>query len=417
MHDTANRTVPLRIQFHILRSLSPVADGPILDVVPVQQADRRALVWPGALPKTNLPTEGPFGARVLSGYANSRPVWIEERPMGPLLSDIADMLDRHTLDHIHIGISRGLLALHKTGTSHGNLNPERVMITHDGRVVLLGSGRLPGTIQDDIRAWMSMEDTLASKMGPSLFGLRRYPDGNISEWKSLLENIPTSGFRLKQRQIHAAPELSTVPSSMEVRLETDTTRGSIDEVDFDVGKDAHNNGVLEEWTSGTDEGSLEQTGTLSSDVLNEQRRLALLARLGVSPNEKETPEHIRLLDHTSVAPIQELILNENLDPLPSLGILDLSVNSVMEDISSGEVTRARARPLLTTSEFEEDTAANIENTESFVHKNEVTRVQISPLNTKKQSVTQRIRIQPVVSALGWVVALLALGWLWWNDAF
>ena len=92
---------------------------------------------------------------------------------------------------------------------------------------------------------------------------------------------------------------------------------SIDEVGMDLGQDEHSQGLLDEWTGGTDEESHERTGTLSLDALAEQRQ-APLSRLGLDPTTHEVPKHIQALKLHSIEGMKTMLQEENLDPLPLL---------------------------------------------------------------------------------------------------
>ena len=199
---------------------------------------------------------------------------------------------------------------------------------------------------------------------------------------------------------------ASAPSSLDVLISTAVIAPSIDEVGIDLGPDDAGSGVLDDWTGGTDEGSSERTGTLSSEAVVEQRRLALLSRLGRDPGDLSIPKHITALEGQAQSSIQELLMSESLDPLPSPGSLDSPPIQAHRDSSEGEVTRARMGPLLPGSELDEVTAANIEQTESFSSTAEVTRIRPRPVAEQEP---QKKRSSPLIALTitGWLLALLS----------
>jgi hypothetical protein len=352
------------------------------------------------MPGGQLPSGSRFGIRAASGITNTRPVWVEERPLGPLLSDLDTPLDDRLADYIILQLCHALELLHLNGQTHGDLSADRVGLEAQGRAVLLGSGRRSGSEDADFEALFTLHLQLGGQQIPEA---SRSLDGMI---RCLGESPPPEQAQLAWLNRATLP-IPEAASLLEVLLST-TVSASIDEVGIDLGPDEEGKGILDEWTGGgTDEG--ERTGTLSAEAVAEQRRLALLSRLGRDPGDLRVPDHIRALDGPPLGSIAELLGIENLDPLPSPGSMDAPRIPAPGDTSAGEVTRARIGPLLPASDQDDVTAAQLDQIESFQATAEVTRIRPRPLaapDTKKRS--------PLLwlTALGWILAIVALYFVW-----
>jgi hypothetical protein len=356
------------------------------------------------MPSGTLPSGSRFGVRAVAGSTHSRPVWIEERPPGPLLSDITDHIDPRLFDHIVLQICHAVELLHLAHQTHGSLSMDNIAVDARGRVTLLGSGRCIGSPHGDVEAIKEIyrKGRGASDL-PDHLGLDEIITG-------LTESVPPALDQLGDRLDAYMIDTQGAPV-LEVILSTAIPLAPLDEVGFDLGPDERGSGVLDEWTSGTDEGSAERTGTLSQDAVSEQRCLALLSRLGLTPGDQTVPEHILALNGSPIDAIASLALDENLDPLPSPGSLDSPLAQPAGDTSAGEVTRARTGPLLPGFELEDVTAARLESTESFSSPSEITRIQRRP---SPPGAPRPLRPPPLLwlTLLGWALALLAIFWVW-----
>jgi hypothetical protein len=309
-------------------------------------------------------------------------------------------LDSLLLNHIILQLCHALELLHLSGQSHGDLTADRVGLESQGRAVLLGSGRRPGSVEADVAALFSLYQRLGGVDIPDVHG-------NLDSLIVHLGDSPPPAQNQLTALHNATPPLPDEASLLEVLLTTAATTPSIDEVGIDLGPDEQSKGILDEWTGGgTDEGA-ERTGTLSPEAVAEQRLLALLSRLGRQPGDRHIPAHIQALNGPPLESIVELMSNESLDPLPSPGSMDAPRNQASGETSEGEVTRARLGPLLPGSELDDVTAARIENTESFSSTAEVTRIRPRPKAPTERS---KKKLNPLLwlTILGWGLALVAL---------
>jgi hypothetical protein len=315
-----------------------------------------------------------------------------------------DHIDPTFFDHIVLQICHAIELLHLAHQTHGSLSMDNVGVDARGRVTLLGSGRRTASPQSDVEAIKEIyrKGGGASAL-PDHFGLDEIITG-------LSQSDPPALDPLRERLESYALDPEGAPV-LEVILSTAIPLAPLDEVGFDLGPDERGSGVLDEWTSGTDEGSAERTGTLSQEAVSEQRCLALLSRLGMTPGDHTVPEHILALNGSPVDSIASLALDENMDPLPSPGSLDAPLAQPAGDTSAGEVTRARTGPLLPGFELEDVTAARLESTESFSSPSEITRIQRRPSTPEEP---RELRPPPLLwlTILGWALALLAIVWVW-----
>jgi hypothetical protein len=212
----------------------------------------------------------------------------------------------------------------------------------------------------------------------------------------------------------ATPVLAASPSALEVMIRTDTSDSSIDEVGFDLGPDERGTGILDDWTGHTDESSAEQTGTLSLSDVAEQRRLALLSRLGMDPKIRTVPAHIQALDGPPLPGIRERIQLEYLDPLPSPGTIDAPQNPVHGETQEVEVTHSRPGSLLPASHQDDETAARFEPTDSFGSTSEVTRIRPRPVPEQAPE-PRRFGSLIWLTLTGWLLALGALFMIWYRS--
>ena len=391
----------MRLTFHILRSLAPVDEGPLLEAVPVEQPDRRVLVWPGQKPNGELPIGNRFGKRVANGVTHSRPVWIEERPAGPLLSDLSLPLNAEIADHIMLQLCHALVLLHSNGQVHGELEANRIALDSRGRTVVLGAGRKRSTQQHDIESLFKLYKTIG--------GIRQFDaNAGLRPCFASLESV-----HLVDSNALSALALTPIskpenPSKIEVMIATSLAALSIDEVGMDIGQDEQSQGLLDEWTGGTDDEAQERTGTLSLDALAEQRRLALLNRLGLDPNTQEVPEHIQALKIDALEEMKTMLLQENLDPLPSPGTLPIPAPELQQSSREDEITSAHYRSAPSTAVLDDVTAAQIENTESFSPTSEVTRIQPRPSLPEPAPTQTNATKGPLfwMGVIGWVFALV-----------
>ena len=77
---------PLRLR--AVRSLVPIAAGPVLETVQEGEPDVRVLPWPGTPPDRLIPARPVLGPPGRQGFINGVPSWMEPCPAGALLSDL-----------------------------------------------------------------------------------------------------------------------------------------------------------------------------------------------------------------------------------------------------------------------------------------------------------------------------------------
>ena len=378
-------------------------EGPLLEALPVDQPNRRVLLWPGQRPHGELPIGNRFGKRVADGVTHSRPVWIEERPAGPLLSDLSLPLTPEIANHIMLQLCHALILLHSNGQVHGDLQTSRVALDSRGRPVVLGAGRRRGSQQQDIEALFNLYIEIGgTHQFDSQAGLR--PCFAALESEPPVDSNALSTIALTPISKPANPSL------IEVMIATSLAALSIDEVGMELGQDEQSQGLLDEWTGGTDDEAQERTGTLSLDDLAEQRRLALLSRLGLDPNSKAVPKHIQELKIESLEAMRNWLLQENLDPLPSPGTLPIPEPSLRQRTREDEVTSGHYRQSTSTAILDDVTAAQIENTESFSPTAEVTRIQRRPTLPEPETTPTKVQRGPMfwMGVSGWILALVIL---------
>lgn len=257
--------------------------GDAIEAVADDGEGPRVTAWPGAPPPR--PPRHPSLARPLRQLVQSRdrrPLWIELRPPGALLSELPEPF-LSDIGSILLDLAEGLTALHAAGLHHGRVDAEHVVIGPGGRAVLIGVGRVPGSPAQDCHALRM----LMASLWPT-HAATPPPDPGEEPAEVIAEAV--AGWLDSELPGHSSFALGGRSLAFQARFQVTSEvldapgAERIDEVRVNIGPDAAAPGLLDPWTTGTASRSREQTA--GPDAVEQPgRQLALLARL-LSPSER-----------------------------------------------------------------------------------------------------------------------------------
>jgi hypothetical protein len=197
-------------------------DDDAIEAAPADRGDVRATLWPGAEPPAHA--EHPGLARCeASGVVGGRPMWVESRPLGAALSELAPALTRAECARVLVDVREALQALHAVGQAHGGVRASRIVIGTDGVATLIGVGQDRGTVERDVA---DLARLTASLGFGDLRDVEREADAPVR--RAVVE------ASLRQPDPNETIELGT---------------GGVDEVNVDLGPDERGAGLLERWSA------------------------------------------------------------------------------------------------------------------------------------------------------------------------
>jgi hypothetical protein len=198
------------------------ADGDAIEAAPADRVDVRATLWPGAEPPAHVDHPG-LAKSEASGVVGGRPMWVESRPLGAALSDLAPSLTRAEIARVLVDAREALRALHAVGQAHGSVRTSRIVIGTDGASMLIGVGQDRGTVEDDVAELSRVATSLGFR---DVADLEREADAPVR--RAVVE------ASLRQPDPNETIELGT---------------GGVDEVKVDLGPDEGGAGLLERWSA------------------------------------------------------------------------------------------------------------------------------------------------------------------------
>lgn len=305
-------------RYRVVRPLSPARTGPVIEARPEDLPDSRAVIWPGAPPDGALPPHPGLARPHLLGRTHGGLVWVEQTPAGCLLADLPLPLPPAITAWVLVAVAEALDALHRAGRAHGGLDGQRIHVSRQGQVLLLGSGVELGEIAQDLEVLQRLYARLDRHAdAPAAASARAFAD----EVKRRLGGHPGPPSELAERVDRAAQVVPEDARRIEVVPLATTQRWAIDEVGFDLGPDERARGLLDPWT-GTGGGSTgevtsaERTGALDEFQDGSRTRTSALARLARGLYADAEPARFAPAEGKASAAVRALIADEPLDALP-----------------------------------------------------------------------------------------------------
>lgn len=272
------------------------------------------MLWTGAPPPRRPEHPGLTGV-LDRGLLDGLPAWLEARPSGPALDQLAPKLHAADLALVLIEVDHALQALHQTGLHHGSLEANQVVVGPDGKPVLMGAGRFQAGSKDrDLQALTRLlrETWPVGHPRPKLSRQNSLGQA-LSDW--LATEYPSAD---STRLAELAKEWT--PGPLGDPLPWQST--GFDEVSLDLGPDrSSSGGLLDFWStnrsrSGAHTAAVE--GTLPEKDLREvPGRGALLARLLAPPRSALDPERFGDKQGQPLQALKEVLAEEPLDPVPA----------------------------------------------------------------------------------------------------
>ncbi len=197
-------------------------EGGAIEAAPADRADVRATLWPGPQPPPH-PDHPSLASCEATGVIGRQPTWVESRPRGAPLSELAASLTRAELARVLLDVREALLWLHAVGLAHGSVRASRVVIGTDGVPVLIGVGQDPGSLQGDL-------DEFARLVAACGF------DG-------IADLATDAGAPVRRSAVEPSVREPDPDETIEL------TEGGVDEVKVDLGPDESAAGLLERWST------------------------------------------------------------------------------------------------------------------------------------------------------------------------
>lgn len=294
----------------LLATESSLDFGELRIVRSIDRPHERVFLWDGPPP---APTTGHQGLApvTLQGHIQGHQVYGEAVPAGVWLHEAQPPPELMPL--VVVRLLEALSVLHRAHQVHGAVTPERVVIGHEGQVVLVGRGRRGGRPGLDSVGAMSM---LADAEEQTLPGEDPLVAAEILS--KVIE--PGHAERLaawaRAQPADAEPE---VVQTMVITLGGDPDDHGADEVVPDIGPDlSSGDGLLERWmpagTSSFSEHTAEVTDGDGGDV--QRIALALWSRLGAA-SASPPADRFDAVIGTASEGIRALVEHEPLGGLPA----------------------------------------------------------------------------------------------------
>jgi hypothetical protein len=321
--------------YTVWRKIGQHAGQSVIEAAPVSEPGARVNIWPGPLPDLPMATHPlvamPIGLVQLDG----QPGWLEQRPAGVLLSDLAGDLTAVDTALIIAQVADALGALHARGLAHGQLAPNRVVISMNGTPVLIGAGVTAGTDSEDLKAALGLLQCSSTPLLPPAASSAAALAASLRELASPV--VPLSSTLREQIECAMLPPL---PSQQRIELEVASLTHH-DEVQPDLGPDERIRGLLDPWSSTGSSGELSEdhTETISASELAEQGQQAMLERLSELYARADLSGRFEQNEGTPCEATRALLSTEPLDPIPPVDGVQSQTDAIPEAESTVEVTQ------------------------------------------------------------------------------
>jgi hypothetical protein len=310
--------MPEARRYRVVRPLSPARTGPVIEAQPEDDPESRVIIWPGSPPPGELPFHPAIARPGQVGRSHGGGVWVEAVPAGCLLRDLPPPLPPAMSAWVVIAIAEALAALHEAGRAHGGLDAQRVHLSAEGQVILLGTGVEPGDAAADLAVLHGLYAAMDRQADPvSADSAAGFADA-LRERLGGHPGPPSElGVRVR-RAIQPVPEDAR---RIEIVTQPRADRWAVDEIGFDLGPEEGGRGLLDPWTRSGSGSTGEVTGAERTGALDEwqdgsRARTTALARLARGLHADLDPARLGPQDPRAMAPLRALLAEEPLDTLP-----------------------------------------------------------------------------------------------------
>jgi len=297
------------VQLHLIHIEDSTDFGELRLAVPPGDEGGRLIVWDG-IPPAPVRESPLIAPTVLQGDSDGRRVYAERVPRGMRLSEMD--LPPALAPLVASRIVQAVAHLHATQAAHAMVHARRVLIGTDGRVVLFGRGRRPGTQDEDLASLLTVLRDL---------GLRP-PDGSLEEMLEVLKSAigPEDGEALAALVATELPPTGTLVGQLTVRI--GPSADSLDEVLPDIGSDPiHERGLFDPYTSASTTDDGERTAELHPDEVpasaEDPLALSLWTRLAAPRRDAGAASRFRAVAGEPSAALRALVLAEAPATLPA----------------------------------------------------------------------------------------------------
>lgn len=333
--------------FRVLATLGYTSGRPVFELADPDALEERYTLWPG-LPPAQMPLHPGLAPMLLVGRQAGEPVWLEARPEGISGEVLSGRLAAPEVSLLLQDICEVLHALHEQGQVHGEVRANRMVVSLDGWVVLVGAGirrvRPDEDLVDLIRLGRKLLDP---RDPPGVLYLPETLPRSVLEYRDDLarrfEGLRPDDVRagLVERIRDVSSPLPRQTTLLEVDLEVPEPRGIVDEVGVELGRESEGERSVTGWTgtpswestgSWEPSSSWERTGGTVTRVGvptdNEvtgsfaamparSRRAQLLARILAPRPTPRDPAALEARTGTACKELERMVLEEPLDPLPT----------------------------------------------------------------------------------------------------
>ena len=268
-------------------------------------------IWPGSPASVSLSDHPGISRFIGSSTLDGEPVWLEHRPGPWALADLEQTFGEAEALELAAQLADGLANLHSLGLAHGQVDEQAVVLHSDGRPCLIGTGRVDGSPEADLRDCIA----LLNRIAPEPFELGEPLNAPMlsAKLRELIIERELPESRLAQWLNDQDRPVPTEERSITLEL---TPVGSTDEVLPDIGLDAPGRGLLDRWgwSDTDDEHTDDPTETADLASTHTHARQQLLDRM-----ERYFDSALGRYQESYHPPgpaFRALVLNEPLDPIP-----------------------------------------------------------------------------------------------------
>ncbi len=310
----------------------------VLELAEPDDPNQRFTLWPG-LPPPEGPLHPSLAPRLLSGRAQADPVWLEGRPPGAPLNDVAAQLDPMHVALVLLDCCDGLEALHEAGRVHGDVKSKRVVLGEGGYATLIGVGQRQAHPEEDLAALIRLGRTLTA--GEHDLRLPEVAPASAAHLRTLLEtqlvgqDEPSLRDKLAGLSMAERAPIPLEPTLLQVVVEhTQGARGRMDELSPILGPETERTGSQISWSSsagevtresavGSTQAAIEGTGSIVAEGDPLGRRTQVFARI-LAPMEAPEGQPRFEAGQPSRA-VRSLLEAGPCDPLPFAGELPIAL--------------------------------------------------------------------------------------------
>lgn len=305
------------LRHYIVIDEVPCPDGTTgREVAAVEDPHRRLSWWEGVAPRRAPPPHPNLSACLVAGRGPEGPAWVESRPRGRSLAQLAGALPDEVIARVLAQVAEGLAALHADELTHGRLGPGTVVVAEGtGAAVLIGARCEEGADHAEIlRA-----DVLALHQLLPVALRGTASAGSAASLAASLRQLADDQGALSPQDVVALAPVETPEGATHLVLQVESVSGSFDEVAPALGADPVEPGLFDPWRGqgrSTDTTTGERTGAVA--VTSEDHAVtAALAALAQGAGLLEARPELAAAGMRPSAGVKALVADEPVDLLPA----------------------------------------------------------------------------------------------------